>query len=67
MELVLLNRRNNKMPATLPEGTAPTTPAVPLNSQKLEPYTYLSQSPEPGLYEELETSVLKVYWKTTVM
>ena len=55
------------MPATLPEGTAPTTPAVPLNSQGLEPYIYLSQSPEPGLYEELETSVLKVYWKITVM
>ena len=55
------------MPATLPEGTAPTTPAVPLTAQKLERYTYVSQSPEPGLYEELETSVLKVYWMPTVM
>ena len=54
------------MPATLPEGTAPTTPAAPLNIQKLEQYTYVGQSPEPGLYEELETSVLTVYWKTTV-
>jgi len=53
------------MPATLPEGTAPTTPAAPLTAQ-LKQYTYVDQSPEPGLYEKLETSVLKVYWMPTV-
>lgn len=54
------------MPTTLPEGTAPTTPAETLAIQKLERYTYVGQSPEPGLYEELEASVLKVYWTPTV-